>query len=156
MPEETKKKEVNYHANMDAAEAIPQAKRLITNIGFKRGSVDKYEIYFVIPDSDEEAKSRYDCTLAELVAMGVRKISTSPQYPAVMFNEDGTLKPKGHEAGQELADGYKVGQRSSAGPTQKKIVQEHNLLIAEAAEAGYTTAELIALAKANKRKRAKK
>lgn len=151
MAEDTKKKEVNYHANTKAAEAIPQAKRLVTNIGFKRGATDKYEIYFVIPETDEEAKARYDCTLKDLVEMGVRKISTSPDYPSVMFNDDGSLKPHGHENGQALADNYRVG-RKSAGPTQKAKAAKLDALEAAAEAAGINLEEFIAKAKAKAKK----
>ena len=147
--EATPKKVVNHFANMDAAGKIEQAKRLVTHIGFKRGAEDKYEIYFLIPDTDEEAKARYDCTLANLIEMGVRKISTSPDYPTVMFDEAGNLKEGGHEAGQALADGYTVG-RKSAGPGVKAKAAERDALYAAAEEAGVDIAAVIAAAKAKK------
>ena len=156
MPENTTeapaKKVVNHHANMEAAGKIDQAKRLVTNIGFKRGAEDKYEIYFLIPDSDEEAKARYDCSLADLIEMGVRKISTSPDYPTVMFDEEGNLKEGGHAAGQALADGYTVG-RKSAGPSVKAKAAEHDALLAAAADAGVDIAAVIAAAKAKKNRK---
>jgi hypothetical protein len=84
---------------------------LTTSIGFKRGVKEKYEIYFPIPKSDEEAKSDYGCPLEKLIEFGVRHISTYPDYKTVGFNEDGTLKEGGHEAMQEIAKNYRVGSR---------------------------------------------
>lgn len=121
---ENGKKEITYFANESASEKIPNTKRLTTNIGANRGADEKYEIYFLIPASDEESKERYDCNLADLVEMGVRQIATRIDYPSVMFDEDGDLKDGGHEAGQELADGYKVGAKRIAGATQKKKAAE--------------------------------
>ncbi len=117
-------KEITYHANEEASEKIPNTKRLVTNIGAFRGVDTKYEIYFLIPESDEEASERYDCKLANLVEMGVRQIATRIDYPSVGFDEDGGLKEGGHEAMQVLADGYKVGAKRVAGVTQKKKAAE--------------------------------
>ena len=84
---------------------------LHTNIGFERASEVKYEIYWLVPSTDEEAKDRYDCDLATLVESGVRQLTTRPDYKGVGFTEDGELKEGGHEAMQEHADNYKVGAR---------------------------------------------
>lgn len=83
-----------------------------TLIGFKRGALEKYEIYLPVPQNDEEAKSDFDCTLNDLVGHGVRQLSTRPDYKTVGFNEDGSLKEGGHEAMQAMADNYKVGART--------------------------------------------
>jgi hypothetical protein len=120
----TERVEINYHANVDAAEKIPSSQRLVTNIGAFRGSTEKHEIYLLIPKTDEEASTRYDCKLEDLVEMGVRQIATRIDYPSVMYDEDGNLKDGGHEAGQELADGYRVGAKRAAGVTQKKKAAE--------------------------------
>lgn len=116
----TAKKEINYHANMDASEAIPNTKRLTTNVGAIRGADERYEVYFLIPETNEEAIERYDCKLSDLVEMGVRQIATRVDYPSVGFDEVGDLKDGGHEAMQVLADGYKVGAKRITGVTQKK------------------------------------
>ncbi len=115
------KKEITYHANTDASELIPSNKRLVTNIGAFRGADDRFEIYFLVPQNDEEAQARYDCTLAYLVEAGIRQLTTRVDYPSVGFNEDdGSLKEGGHKAMQVLADGYRVGMKRVAGVTQKK------------------------------------
>ena len=84
---------------------------LHTNIGFDRASPVKYEIYWLVPTTDEEAKARYDCNLGTLVESGVRQLTTRPDYKGVGFKDDGELKENGHELMQAMADNYKVGAR---------------------------------------------
>lgn len=120
MSETTEKREIVYEP---AVREFDNNSTLITNIGFTAKSDIKYEILWAIPSTDEEAKERYDCELKDLVMAGVRQLSTRPDYKAVGFNEDGSLKEGGHEAMQELADGYKVGQRQ-VGVSQKATVQK--------------------------------
>lgn len=116
MAEQNGKKEINYHAPV---REFDNTKNLVTGIGFAKGSLDKYQIVWLIPTTDEEAQTRYGCDLKELVAAGIRKLSTMPDYPTVGFNEDGTLKDGGHKAMQTLADGYKPGRKASADPSAK-------------------------------------
>lgn len=115
------KKEINYHAPVYE---FDNKKTVVTNVGFTAGAVEKYQIAWLVPKTDEEAKERYDCTLNDLVAAGVRQFSTRPDYKTVGFDDDGNLKPEGHEAMQSLADGYKFGARASGGPTQKVMAQK--------------------------------
>ena len=56
-----------------------------------------------------------------MIQAGVRQFSTRPDYKTVGFEDDGTLKDNGHEAMQDLADGYKVGARV-VGVSQKATV----------------------------------
>lgn len=84
---------------------------LHTNIGFARSSDVKYEVYWLIPTSDEESKERYDCNLDTLIESGIRQLTTRPDYKEVGFSENGELKEGGHEAMQAMADNYKVGAR---------------------------------------------
>ena len=116
----TTKKEINYFANEKASELIPSDNRLVTNIGAHRGAEDRYEIYFLVPTTDEEAGARYDCNLGYLIEAGVRQIATRVDFPSVGFDEDGDLKAGGHAAMQVLADGYRVGAKRVAGVTVKK------------------------------------
>ena len=136
------KVEIEYHAGETD---IPNTKRLVTNIGVAKGSKVKYEVYFLIPDNDAEAQERYDCKLADLVSAGVRSFSTRPDYPSVGFNEDGTLKPEGHKAMQTLADGYKPGQRATAGPNQKLKAKEFDKLAEAAAAKGLDMEKVMAM-----------
>lgn len=119
MADETKR-EIVYEP---AIREFDNTKNLITNIGFTAKSDVKYEILWPIPETDEEAKDRYDCTLNDLVRAGIRQLSTRPNYKLVGFEDDGTLKDDGHEAMQALADNYKVGQRV-VGQSQKATVQK--------------------------------
>ena len=116
---ETKKKEIEY---VPAVREFDNAKTLITSVGFTAGAKVRYEILWPIPSTDEEAQERYDCTLADLITAGVRQYSTRPDYKAVGFDDDGNLKPDGHEEMQKLADGYKVGQRQ-VGTGAKAVVK---------------------------------
>jgi len=141
---ETTKKEINYHANTDAAELIPSDRRLVTNVGAFRGADDRFEIYFLVPKTDEQAADRYDCTRDDLVEMGVRQIATRVDYPSVMFDEDGELKEGGHAAGQELADGYRVGAKRVAGATQKKKAAELDAVQKAAGEVDMNDADALA------------
>lgn len=84
---------------------------LHTNIGFDRAADVKYEVYWLVPTSDEECKARYDTDLATLIEAGVRQLTTRPDYKGVGFTDSGELKEGGHEAMQEHADNYKVGAR---------------------------------------------
>ena len=101
---------------------------LHTNIGFERASEVKYEIYWLVPTTDEEAKEQYDCDLATLVESGVRQLTTRPDYKIVGFTEEGELKPEGHEAMQAMADDYKVGARI-AGEGIKSKAKKHSAMV---------------------------
>ena len=116
----TDKREIVYHP---AIREFDNTKNLITNIGFTAKADEKFEILWPIPESDDECMERYDCKLAVLTQAGVRQFSTRPDYKLVGFDDDGELKDGGHEAMQELADGYKVGARV-VGVSQKKIVAD--------------------------------
>ena len=144
----------NYHANMEAAEKIPSHKRLVTNIGAFRGSKEKFEVYFLVPVSDQECQVRYDCKLEYLIEAGVRQLATRVDYPSVGFDfetdttdkiiaETGELKDGGHEAMQELADGYKVGAKRVAGTTQKKKAAELDAVRKGAEEVDMDDAEAL-------------
>jgi len=125
MAEETQKREIEH---------IPGDKPddgklyLHTAIGFGRKPDAKYEIYWLVPTTgivDElkemsgECQERYNCDLVDLIEMGVRQMSTRPNYQMEGFDsETGELFPEGHEKMQALADAYKVGARS-AGPSIK-------------------------------------
>lgn len=106
------KKEITYIPPIDGFDNTTQ---ILTNVGFGRGATTRYGITYPIPTTDEEARARYNCTLTDLVKMGLMKIATSPAYQGVGFDNDGELVLYGHEKMQELADGYKVGVRKSAG-----------------------------------------
>ena len=126
-----------YHAPV---REFDNNKSLITRIGFTANSDEKFEIVWDIPATDEEAKSRYDCELKDLVVAGIRQFSTRPNYKDVGFDEDGTLKAEGHEAMQIMADGYQVG-RQATGISQKAVVAK---VKAAESELGMTHDEMVA------------
>ena len=119
------KREIEHIAGVKPDDGKPY---LHTNIGFDRGREVKYEIYWLIPATDEECKDRYDCDLATLVESGVRQLTTRPDYKGVGFTEEGELKDGGHEAMQEHADNYKVGARV-AGEGVKSKAQKHSKMV---------------------------
>lgn len=134
------KREIDYHAPI---REFDNTKNIVTNIGFKGNSDEKYQILWPIPESDAECQERYDCKLAVLIQAGVRQFSTRPDYKTVGFEDNGELKDGGHDAMQELADGYKVGARV-VGVSQKAMVQK--VKKAEA-ELGMSFDELVAKSK---------
>ena len=119
------KREIEHIAGVKPDDGRPY---LHTNIGFDRGSEVKYEIYWLIPATDEEAKERYDCDLATLVESGVRQLTTRPDYKGVGFTEEGELKEDGHADMQAMADNYKVGARI-AGEGVKSKAQKHSKMV---------------------------
>lgn len=149
-----KKDEINYHAPV---REFDNTKTLITNIGFTAKVLEKYQILWPVPTTDEECQARYECPLAKLVEAGVRQLSTRPDYKSVGFynieetvngeklTKDsplvGTLKPNGHEAMQALADGYTVEARATGGATNKVMAQKAKN--AEA-ELGMTMEQMVA------------
>jgi len=136
MTEKTTKKEIEYHAPI---REFDNTKTVVTNVGFTAGAEEKYQILWPIPSTDEEAQGRYDCSLATLVEAGIRQLSTRPDYKYVGFDEYGTPKDGGHQAMQDLADGYQVGKRAIA--TGQKVMAEK----AKKAEAelGMTMEEMV-------------
>jgi len=86
------------------------SKTFIAKTGSAKGAVNRYEIAWLIPATDEEAKERYDCTLQDLVVMGVQIISHRPNYGAI-FNGVDEYDHEKHVKCQALADAYKPGQR---------------------------------------------
>ena len=95
-----------------------------TYIGAAWGSKDKkFAVQWPVPETEEQAQERYNCSLADLIADGVRKLSTSPSYENVAlatdsegnFLEDKPFADKSDETilaeMQTLADAFKVGQR---------------------------------------------
>lgn len=140
---ENNKREIEYCAPV---REFDNKTNLITNIGFTAKSDVKYQILWGVPTTDEECQKRYDCSLAVLIEAGIRQFSTRPNYKDVGFEEDGTLKPEGHEAMQVLADGYQVGQRTT-GVTLKVMAQKAK---AAEAELGMTMEEMVATMKSLK------
>ena len=114
------KREIEHIAGVKPDDGKPY---LHTNIGFDRASEVKYEIYWLIPANDEEAKERYDCDIASLVESGVRQLTTRPDYKSVGFTEDGELKEGGHGFMQDMADNYKVGARVAGTGVKTKAVK---------------------------------
>jgi len=129
MSENSKKPEIEYNAYVSEPAGTRDEDFIVTAIGFGRKASEKYEItwpLFRIPqvcfeacpelaDVNTACVERYGADLNEMFAFGVRNLTTKPPYQAVGFNDDGTLKDGGHKAMQDLADGYKVGQRASGG-----------------------------------------
>ncbi len=159
-PKATGKREIEYHAPV---REFDNKKHLVTNIGFTAKAAEKYQIIWLVPETDEECEERYDCKLIELISAGVRQLSTRPDYKTVGFYAAGdidsngvkiakdsvfigTLKPEGHEAMQSLADGYQVGKRV-VGTGQKVMAQK---AVAAEKELGMSMEEMVAKMKAMK------
>ena len=136
MTEEKKEARTVIVTSRDTADTIS------TLIGFGRGAETVYEIVWLIPTTDEAALERYNATLQDLVVLGVRNLTTKPQYHLEGFDEAGNLLENGHELMQEIADSYKVGARKVSVKTAEQRQLESVL-----ANKGMTMAELIEKAK---------
>lgn len=121
-------------------------KTFLAKTGSGKGAVNRYEIAWLIPATDEEAKNRYDCSLQDLVVMGVQIISHRPNY-GVILTEDVYDEAK-HGKCQTLADSYKPGQRVVGKSAATKAEAATGRLIQDAAKRlGFSTVEeVIALA----------
>lgn len=50
---------------------VPQNENdIVTGIGFGRGAKTVYEIIRTVPETDEQAQERYNCSLTELIKAG--------------------------------------------------------------------------------------
>ena len=158
--------ETEYHAGSGDSALIPNDKRLVTKIGSTKKSLQKYEIYFLVPETDEECKARYGIPLSALIIKGVQGLSTGPDYPSVGFDFEAITKvtadPKnadkdfvdyplkrnaegiiiGHEAMQTLADGYQPGQHVAATGGQKAKAKKWDKVDAGLTAMGITEAEI--------------
>ncbi len=162
----TPKVETEYHAGSGDSALIPNDKRLVTKIGSTKKSLQKYEIYFLVPETDEECKARYGIPLSALIIKGVQGLSTGPDYPGVGFDFDAvpieTVDPKnadksfvdyplkkneegavvGHIEMQTLADGYQPGQRVAGTGGQKVKAAKYDALNAGMVAMGISEAEI--------------
>jgi len=102
-PAASAKREIEYHAPV---REFDNMKYIVTNVGFTAKADEKYQIIWLIPETDEE-----------------RQLSTRPDYKTIGFEDDGTPKPDGHQGMQDLADGYQVGKRV-VGVGQKVMAQK--------------------------------
>jgi hypothetical protein len=143
MAEKNEKVELNYLANAEAAAAIPSDQRLVTNIGQGKSGNDRYEVYFLIPKTDEECQARYGQDLAFLVELGVRNISTKPKFETAFDEASGTFD---HAMLQKLADEYRPGVRQ---PSVKAEQARLGAEVAALTPEGMTTAEFIEWARKN-------
>jgi len=107
MTEDIKKTESIVHP---AIREFDNKTTLVARTGSFKGAINRYEILFTVPATDEEAKERYDCTLADLITMGVQIISHRPDY-ASLFNKKDEYSKELHIELQKLADSCKPGQK---------------------------------------------
>lgn len=95
----------------------PREKTLITNIRARKAKgLQSYEVYWLIPDTDDEAMDQYNCDLKELIAQGVRSFSTHPNYQLEFVDDE--LTPEAHNRCQDLANNFKLKTRKY-GETKK-------------------------------------
>lgn len=157
MPE-NKKPETEVHANQEAFARISDEwpKVLTSRIGATRASIDRYEVYFGVPqidlargdindvtEIDEQCKERYGLDLNGLLEMGVRNISTKPAFNDC-FNRDSVTRHHwsgngepidfhvNHSDLQEKADEYKANQRKTSSKAKEgaeiaKLAKANNM-----------------------------
>lgn len=137
-------KEIIYNERPEVIEAIKNQgfnDVYETAISVHGREGEKFMVYWPIPDTDEQAKERYNCSLGDLIRAGVAKLSTTPDYAgrrqpnakdlkegltgeyvytgAAYATTSGDLRDDFYEAMQAAADGYAVGRSRTAGPSQK-------------------------------------
>ena len=116
-------------------------KTLIVRTGSKRGAVNRFEIIWMVPTTDEEAKERYNCSLSDLIENGVQIISHAPDY-ATIFNGKDEYTPELHTELQNMADNYKVGtKRIGAGAKTKAEAAVGRAVQDKAKAFGYESVE---------------
>ena len=132
--------------HVPAVRVFDNTREIITNIGVSRGAKTRYEIIFPIPKTDEESTNRYGCPLSTLIEAVVRQFATRVDYKAVGFDDAGNLKPGGHQAMQDLADGYTIGRKSDPTKAEEKMAMA--AMKATAKELGMSPNELMSKLKA--------
>lgn len=129
---ETNGKKVYEYVSNPRVDEIPQEQRLVYAVtGKGENTGKKFETYWLVPETDEEAKERYDIDLAYLIRQGVRSLATRPQYPA-----EGTP-----EECQAAADGYIVGRKAPATGGQKAKAGKYDKFLEMAKAAGFESVE---------------
>lgn len=113
-----------------------RARSLITNIRNPLAPDEFFEIVFPVPQlsdgleaAEAECKKRYDCSLQDIIAAGIRNASTRPDYIQAGF--EGTVDEKtkkftptsqktdAHQQMQGLADVYTMGTKARTGESVK-------------------------------------
>jgi len=131
------------------------AKSYIAKTGKMKKAKVRYEIVWPVPATDEEAKERYDCSLRDLIEMGIQIISHRPDYGALFEEKPDEYSAELHKALQTLADAYKPGQRVTGKGAQTKVEAAIGRKVQEqAAMLGFGTTESMmeALAELKKKK----
>jgi len=131
--------------NVIAALTEVESNEITTVVGFGRGADTVYTIKWVVPDSEEEAQARYNCSLRDLVTQGVRNLIARPDYQDAGFDENGELKEDGHKLMQELADNYRCNTRKAKAVNK---TEEQKALESLCAAKGISLLDLIEKAKA--------
>lgn len=136
----------------------------ITYVGASGNSLTKYGVAFEVPTTDEQARERYGVEngLIDLIRMGVKQLTTRPNYQKVGFDLDakfettdanGTVRldaplvENGHALMQQLADDFRVGRQASGDPSQKALMAEVKAI---SKETGLSPSEILAQVRAIK------
>ena len=117
-----------------AVREFDNEKCFIARTGARKGADNRYEIIWVIPETDEESTSRYGKPLSFLIKKGVQEISHGPTYNTLFDGKDQYSEAL-HNKLQAMADDYKPGDRkvganatikaeAAAGREAKKITEE--------------------------------
>jgi len=112
--ENSGKVEIIAICNEEAKAKIPSDQLMIGSVKNPADPSEKFEIYGLVPKTNEECQTRYGCSLHELTEYGVRQLSYRPDYRAVMLDKEGKLKPNARQEAQTLFDGYQVGRKTTS------------------------------------------
>ena len=127
--------------NHPAIRTFDNEKTYIAKTGAFKGAVNRYEIIWPVPQTDEEAQERYNCNLSKIVELGVQIFSHAPDY-ASLFDGKDEYSIELHEGLQALADAQKAGMRKTGKSAQVKAEAATGRKAAESAKAlGFSTVE---------------
>jgi len=127
--------------NHPALRVFDNEKTYIARTGAFKGAVNRFEIIWDIPQTDEEAMARYNCNLSKIVELGVQIFSHAPDYASLFGGKDVYSKEL-HENLQSLADGQKAGMKKTGRSAQMKADAVVGRKAVESANAlGFTTVE---------------
>lgn len=134
---EMESKKVNH----PAIRTFDNEKTYIAKTGAFKGAINRYEIIWPVPQTDEEAMERYNCNLSKIIELGIQIFSHAPDY-ASLFDGKDQYSVELHQGLQDLADAQKAGMRKTGKSAQMKAEAVVGRKAIESANAlGFTNQE---------------
>lgn len=138
MAEDVKKESIVH----PAVRPFDNTKAIIAKTGAFKGAVNRYEIIWDVPLTDEEAMKRYNCNLSRIVELGIQIFSHAPDYASLFDGKEDEYSRILHENLQSLADKQKAGMRTPGKSARLKAEAEvGRKAIASASALGFDNVE---------------